>query len=32
LKLWSAWVEYQEAIIAFRNSREFRQLINEPDE
>jgi hypothetical protein len=32
LKLWSAWVAYQEAIVAFRNSREFRQLINEPDE
>ena len=32
LKLWSAWVEYQEAIIEFRNSREFRQLLNEPDE
>jgi hypothetical protein len=31
LKLWSAWVEYQEAMAAFRNSREFRQLIDEPD-
>ena len=31
LKLWSTWLDYQEAVGSFRNSREFRQLINEPD-
>jgi hypothetical protein len=31
LKLWSTWRDYQEAVGSFRNSREFRQLINEPD-
>ena len=31
MRLWSAWVEYQKALKAFRNSREFQQLIQEPE-
>lgn len=28
VKLWSAWKDYQQAIGDFRNSREFKQLMN----
>ena len=31
LELWSAWLDYQEAIGAFRNSKEFRQLFKESE-
>ena len=28
-KLWSHWIEYQKAIRAFRNSKEYKQLLEE---
>ncbi len=31
MKLWSAWLEYHKAINAFRNSKEFRQLLKETE-
>lgn len=31
MRLWSAWVDYHKAIKMFRNSKEFKQLINEPE-
>lgn len=32
LKLWTAWSDYQKAIGEFRNSDEFRQLLEELDD
>jgi hypothetical protein len=31
MKLWSAWLDYQQAIREFRNSTEFKLLTREPD-
>lgn len=31
VQLWSAWLDYREAILSFRRSYEFRRLIQELD-
>ena len=31
MALWSAWIDFRNAIIKFRNSNEFRQLIKESE-
>jgi hypothetical protein len=31
MRLWSTWLEYQKAVLQFKKSREFRELIKEFD-
>ncbi len=31
IRLWSAWVEYQKAMKAFRNSEEFQKLLKDSE-